>query len=177
MLVFNKDYMNLKCYYRVVEFKSGWKSIKKLTYTYLSSTHTVSYTRVCIRETEHFEERIDEHFHLSTVVIRRKHNPFFHESPTNSMDFFPFIPMRDVSESFSDKWIVHFPLWKFAATMEMSTFVLVRHAFVTHMRIAVPYICRSPFTFMQHFGVYCVVIANRGTIDIFGRPTPLVATM
>lgn len=82
IFAFNKDYMNLKCYYRVVEFKSGWKSIKNWNWPTPISPHkyTHTYTHACIHSRV-FQWVYKRTRSSGTVVIYRKHNPFSHEPP------------------------------------------------------------------------------------------------
>lgn len=82
IFVFNKDYMNLKCYYRVVEFKSGWKSIKNRNWPTPISQHKYTHT---------FQGVYERILSSRTVVIYRTHNPFSHEPPPISIDFFPLM--------------------------------------------------------------------------------------
>lgn len=96
IFVFNKDYMNLKCYYRVVEFKSGWKSIKNRNWPTPISQHKYTHT---------FQGVYERILSSRTVVIYRTHNPFSHEPPPISIDFFPLMLFPFTWMRVNHKWI------------------------------------------------------------------------
>lgn len=128
----------------------------KLTYTYLAAQ---------------IHPHISRSVWTSTFISHSRHisntQSIFSWTTTDFNRFFPSNALSiHMDESESQMNSIHFPLCKFVATIEMSTFVHVRHAFITHMRIATYHIRRSQIVFIsrfvQHFGVYCVVTRKKG---------------